>query len=568
MADKYSTIQQHQPLRVPAGWDKQEKAFVVQLEEILDDLYRRFGRLSEKDFGKSFRNTIQDIDGNMAEIRQDINDIELSVADKYDKVSGIAIESAGVGVTGSKYVKVYSGCELDIESGGNMNINNGADLNIKSGGDLDIESGANLNILSGGDLEIKSGGTITVAGGNFGIDANGNATFKGGGTFSGALSAATGTFAGTMSAACITSGTMSADRISGGTIDASSTTVKNLDASKITTGTMSANKISGGSIDASNVTITNLNASNISSGTMSASKISGGTLTVGGSGNGSGQIIINNSSGTEIGRIDNAGYAVKGDMNITGSGAIKIKSGSSTTMQLDTTGINMSTAGKFFLHASDSSNSAIIFGSDKSSANFYVGQSGDVVTKSLVTDDLSVGGYPIPNFVVSASEPSGHNIIWLQPSSNTSKQWGFRPSSLVLDNAGGTLGYYKDFTCSYASSDYMAGALYYGIVARFYFYNLSTYSSRTFKARLKNGSSWIDLGSVTDFVQTGRTLKLDSMLTSTNTNVMSASGGNFTIRLESNAPSGEAMLLNEDITFKAASSSSSGLSACTVYYKS
>ena len=54
MAEKsYSTIQQHPPLRVPTGWSSEEKALIIQLEEILDDLYNRFGYMRFKDKGKT-----------------------------------------------------------------------------------------------------------------------------------------------------------------------------------------------------------------------------------------------------------------------------------------------------------------------------------------------------------------------------------------------------------------------------------------------------------------------------------------------------------------------------------
>ena len=58
MSSKYSTIQQHEPLRAPAGWSAQEKRFVAQLEEILDDLYSRFNRLGLKDLNGELRGTI------------------------------------------------------------------------------------------------------------------------------------------------------------------------------------------------------------------------------------------------------------------------------------------------------------------------------------------------------------------------------------------------------------------------------------------------------------------------------------------------------------------------------
>lgn len=58
MENRASTIKQHEPLRAPAGWSAQEKRFVAQLEEILDDLYSRFGRLKDSDLGRTLRNSI------------------------------------------------------------------------------------------------------------------------------------------------------------------------------------------------------------------------------------------------------------------------------------------------------------------------------------------------------------------------------------------------------------------------------------------------------------------------------------------------------------------------------
>lgn len=274
MADANASIQQHEPLRVPAGWGKQERALIMQMDEILDDIYRRFGRLRLQDMGKAFRQSFADLEGNYTELIADVGLIEtrvgdaegnittlqqtaeelaISVRDKYDKVSGVDIVAAGIEISGSTYIK------------------------------------------------IKSGGKFLVDSGNFSIDENGNVTINGGGTFSGSLSAATGTFAGslsaatgtfagTLSAACITSGTMSADRISGGTIDATNVTITNLNASNITSGTMSASRIT--------------------SGTMSADRISGGTLTLGGNNNANGSLIIKNAAGNTIGTWNKDGLSV------------------------------------------------------------------------------------------------------------------------------------------------------------------------------------------------------------------------------------------------------------------
>lgn len=81
MSSKYSTIQQHEPLRAPAGWSAQEKRFVAQLEEILDDLYSRFNRLGLKDLNGELRGTIiKTVDGvkeNSTAIEQSSKSIQL-----------------------------------------------------------------------------------------------------------------------------------------------------------------------------------------------------------------------------------------------------------------------------------------------------------------------------------------------------------------------------------------------------------------------------------------------------------------------------------------------------------
>lgn len=68
----YSTIQQHEPLRVPAGWSSQEKQLIVQLEALFDDLYSRFNRLKLKDLGSALRETITSTEAGVSENAQKI----------------------------------------------------------------------------------------------------------------------------------------------------------------------------------------------------------------------------------------------------------------------------------------------------------------------------------------------------------------------------------------------------------------------------------------------------------------------------------------------------------------
>ena len=55
---RYATVQQHQPLRIPTGWNDNEKQLLIQLEGLFDDIYRRFGRLRLADLGPPLAGTI------------------------------------------------------------------------------------------------------------------------------------------------------------------------------------------------------------------------------------------------------------------------------------------------------------------------------------------------------------------------------------------------------------------------------------------------------------------------------------------------------------------------------
>lgn len=59
-------LQMHEPFRIPQGWTGQERRLVAQMEEVFDDLYRRFGRLRIEDMGKDFQLTWFDMGDNIA----------------------------------------------------------------------------------------------------------------------------------------------------------------------------------------------------------------------------------------------------------------------------------------------------------------------------------------------------------------------------------------------------------------------------------------------------------------------------------------------------------------------
>ena len=50
MQKNKSVIPQHEPLRVPQGWNGESRGLVIQLERIHDDIYKHFTPLDIKDF--------------------------------------------------------------------------------------------------------------------------------------------------------------------------------------------------------------------------------------------------------------------------------------------------------------------------------------------------------------------------------------------------------------------------------------------------------------------------------------------------------------------------------------
>lgn len=86
MSEKYTTIHQHEPLRIPSGWTEQERRLVAQLEELFDDLYRRFNRIRMEDLNKSLRHMItSSSDG--------LTTLESKVTQTAEKLESLVIES-------------------------------------------------------------------------------------------------------------------------------------------------------------------------------------------------------------------------------------------------------------------------------------------------------------------------------------------------------------------------------------------------------------------------------------------------------------------------------------------
>lgn len=138
MSDKYITYQQHEPLRVPEGWNTQEKKFVGQLEEILDDIYRRFGRLRISDFSKEVRADIEDSAAGVAELRTEVEQQAGQIALRATRTEVQAgldgklnTDAPSVGVTNSAVVIDPDGIDLSTSENGQIVSRVGEDIELQ-----------------------------------------------------------------------------------------------------------------------------------------------------------------------------------------------------------------------------------------------------------------------------------------------------------------------------------------------------------------------------------------------------------------------------------------------------
>lgn len=131
MVTKYTTIQQHEPLRVPSGWGQQERAFIAQLEALFDDVYRRFNRIRMRDLSEPLQSTIQESADGVTEVKTSIVQTNAQIALKLDKTS------PSVGVSNSAILINTDGINLNSE--GSIDVDGGT-VNIKSGSSLTMQA--------------------------------------------------------------------------------------------------------------------------------------------------------------------------------------------------------------------------------------------------------------------------------------------------------------------------------------------------------------------------------------------------------------------------------------------
>ena len=181
MSDKYSTIRQHEPLRVPDGWGAKEKRLIAQLEEILDDIYSRFGRLKITDMSKPLQNDIE----KAANATFEIEHLEDGLKAKADKTT-VDGQFATMQKQTAEALLTKASSEARNELTGRVEKNETSIVTNAKGitalveGDTPAGAVSTTTVtVNKNGFHLNTDGTFTVDSGNFSLDGEGNMSCSG-----------------------------------------------------------------------------------------------------------------------------------------------------------------------------------------------------------------------------------------------------------------------------------------------------------------------------------------------------------------------------------------------------
>lgn len=95
----YHTAHQYEPLCAPESWGADGRRFVVRLTEILDDIYRRYGRLTTRDLGRALNRMLVTLDTGLADVQGEAGALSgqmLTVAQALSQLSQTKLDSAAL----------------------------------------------------------------------------------------------------------------------------------------------------------------------------------------------------------------------------------------------------------------------------------------------------------------------------------------------------------------------------------------------------------------------------------------------------------------------------------------
>lgn len=159
MAERNNQIvHQHQPLVAPSNWSPENgRRFVMQLEDVLDDIYRKFGRLGYNDLHKSVKDEIISFES-YAEGLKDGSETVQRVKNSKVEISpdGIKLNHEG---EGSSSIEINDN-GISMNADGSINMVAGSIVSIQ-GSKGNIELTDEGSVIGANDGHFES---LTVAG--------------------------------------------------------------------------------------------------------------------------------------------------------------------------------------------------------------------------------------------------------------------------------------------------------------------------------------------------------------------------------------------------------------------
>lgn len=160
------SIQQHQPLRVPTEWGTSERRFVAQLEEVLDDIYRRFGRLVLKDLSPDLRRILTEAESFQVEVQKKLETEEVSLSSMTLNKDGFFLKGGVIEILADTIFRVVSGGSVQIDARGSLNsfIRLGDGLfNATESGDVSARTGDFAEGLAVAGKDVWHAGNVVVS---------------------------------------------------------------------------------------------------------------------------------------------------------------------------------------------------------------------------------------------------------------------------------------------------------------------------------------------------------------------------------------------------------------------
>ena len=288
-----------------------------------------------------------------------------------------------------------------------------------------------------------------------------------------------------------------------------------------------------------------------------------------------GNIIIYAGGYIQVGTYDGGNVLINRYGVSLSGGSVDIKSGSSFSVE----------SGGLFTVDATSDDSYIRFGGTSSNPNFSIGKGGNIKAKSIYADSISIGNGDLSSIVsgsiatkiyVGDTAPSGHGILWFEPTSSGGGSSGTVEFSVTPTSSSSYTsmnGWNPSTTFSLSGSSVsLGGTISYGVKFRIYNYSGTAYYQNVSVSATGNDST-VQLYNgqpVSYSISPGSYVEIDTRNTpvSLSNNITGSSSISITISVTKSA-STQARLEYEPIVVRCTGtgvSSTSSYPECTVHY--